>query len=87
MCNKIYGISLLISSLSLVACAGQTLNEDYGKSVERNKVMQVVDLDAPQQSHPDVKMDGQKAEKVVENYRKEAPQADTGGLTQGIVKQ
>ena len=31
--------------------------------------------------HPDVKMDGQKAATVVDNYRSERPEADTADLT------
>jgi hypothetical protein len=58
------------------------MDEDYGKSVSKNILLQTENLSASQESHPDVKMDGQKAAQVVDNYRNETPKADAADLTQ-----
>jgi hypothetical protein len=57
------------------------MHEDYGKSVSKNTLLQTENVSAPQESHPDVKMDGQKASDVVTNYRKERPEVDSTDLT------
>jgi hypothetical protein len=57
------------------------LHENYGKSVSKNTLLQTENVSASQESHPDVKMDGQKAADVVSNYRKERPEADAADLT------
>lgn len=86
MYSKLSGVLLLIIPFMLVACGGPTLHEDYGQAVTRNKIMQTVDLNASQATHEEVKLDGQKAEQVVENYRKETPKAESTTLTQDLIK-
>ena len=81
MANKTQILLLLIGVTLTVGCSNQTLREDHGKSVAKNTILQTENLSAPQDSHPALMMDGQKAADVVENYRNEGPKADTAELT------
>ena len=83
MNNAKYRLVVLISLWALLqGCAGGThMHEDYGKSVSHNTMQQTVNLEASDEVHPDIKMDGEKAHQVVENYRQERPEADTEDLT------
>lgn len=75
-------ILLLLAMITLqFGCSRMTLHEDFGKSVKSNALLQTVNVSASQESHPDVKMDGQKAADVVSNYRKERPEVDSADLT------
>lgn len=64
-----------------LGCSRMALDEDFGDSVHKNTLLQTVNVSAPQESHPDVKMDGQKAADVVKNYRREGPEAETAVMT------
>ena len=81
MANKTRILLLLTIVAVPLGCSRMTLHEDYGKSVSKNTLLQTVNISAPQESHPDVKMDGQKAADVVSNYRKEGPEVDSTDLT------
>ncbi|MCW8917649.1 MAG: hypothetical protein OQL08_02380 [Gammaproteobacteria bacterium] len=81
MVSKTRLLLLLIVAAVPLGCSHMTMQENHGKSVSKNTLMQTVNLSASQESHPDVKMDGQKAADVVRNYRKESPKADTADLT------
>lgn len=81
MVSKTRLLLLLMVAAVPLGCSHKTMHENYGKSVSKNTLMQTVNLSASQESHPDVKMDGQKAADVVRNYRKETPKADTADLT------
>ena len=75
-------ILLLLSMVVLqLGCSRMTLHEEFGYSVSKNKLIQTVNVSASQESHPDVKMDGQKAAGVVSNYRNEGPEVDSADLT------
>ena len=50
--------NLKVSAVAM-GCSNATLNSDYGRSVSVNKVLQTENLNAAEESHPDVKMDGQ----------------------------
>lgn len=81
MANKTR-ILLLLAVVTLpLGCSRMTLHQDYGKSIAKNTLLQTVNVSASQESHPDVKMDGQKAADVVSNYRKERPEVDSTDLT------
>jgi uncharacterized protein YcfL len=71
---------VVVASVPL-GCSHMTMHEDYGKSVHKNTMLQTLNISASQESHPDVKMDGQKAADVISNYRKERPEVDTADLT------
>ena len=81
MLNKILGMLLLLAIAVQLGCSRMTLHQDYGKAVAKNKVLQTVNLSASKESHPEVKMDGQKADSVVDNYRSEKPEVDSADLT------
>ena len=81
MANKTRILLLLTIVAVPLGCSRMTLHEDYGKSVSKNTLLQTVNISAPQESHPDVKMDGQKAADVVINYRNEGPEVDSTDLT------
>ena len=81
MTNKTRILLLLAMVTLQFGCSRMSLHEDYGKSVSKNMLLQTVNVSASQESHPDVKMDGQKAADVVSNYRKERPEADSTDLT------
>ena len=81
MANKTRILLLLTIVAVPLGCSRMTLHEDYGKSVSKNTLLQTVNISAPQESHPDVKMDGQKAADEVSNYRKEGPEVDSADLT------
>lgn len=81
MGNKIITLALLFAVASQYGCSRMTLHEDYGKAVSKNKIMQIENLSAATDSHPAVKMDGQKADTVVENYRMEKPDVESADLT------
>lgn len=73
---------MLVMAVAIpLGCSRMAMNEDYGKAVSKNKVLQAVNISAAQESHPEVKMDGQKAVDVVGNYRKERPEVDEVDLT------
>jgi hypothetical protein len=78
--NMRYILLFLVLAIQL-GCSRMAMNEDYGKSVKTNTVLQTVNISAPEESHPDVKMDGQKAAKVINNYRKEGKEAESGVMT------
>ena len=81
MSNKTRLLLLLAIVALPLGCSRMTLHEDFGKSVSKNTLLQTVNISASQESHPDVKMDGQKAADVVSNYRKEGPEVDSADLT------
>ncbi len=81
MPNKTRILLLLTIVAVPLGCSRMSLHEDYGKSVRKNTLLQTVNISAPQESHPEVKMDGQKAADVVSNYRKERPEVDAEDLT------
>lgn len=81
MDNKINTLLILSVVVMPLGCTQMSLHEDYGKSVHKNTVYQTVNLSASRDSHPDVKMDGQKAAEVVDNYRSETPKVDATELT------
>ena len=81
MVNKTRMILLLTAAAVQFGCSHMTMDEDYGKSVSKNTLLQTLNVSASQESHPDVKMDGQKAAKVVDNYRSERPEVDDEDLT------
>lgn len=75
-------ILLLLAMVAVqLGCSRMSLHDDFGKSVSKNMLLQTVNVSASQESHPDVKMDGQKAADVVSNYRNEAPEVDSADLT------
>ena len=81
MRNKVLMLSVLFAVSSQYGCSRMHLHEDYGKAVSKNILLQTENLEASTESHPAIKMDGQKADKVVDNYRRERPEADTADLT------
>jgi hypothetical protein len=81
MANNTRMLLLLIVAAVPLGCSRMAMHEDYGKSVSKNTLLQTENVSAPQESHPDVKMDGQKASDVVTNYRKERPEVDSTDLT------
>lgn len=84
MTNKTHTLMLLMVIALPLGCSRGALHEDYAKSVHYNTVQQTVNISAPQESHPEVKMDGQKAVDVVDNYRKESPKAESTDLTSEV---
>lgn len=76
MANKTHMLLLILAVTASQGCSRMALHEDYGKSVAKNKLLQTVNVSAPQESHPEVMMDGQKAADVVNNYRNEGPEAE-----------
>lgn len=81
MQNKTPTLMLLVAVVALAGCSRGPLHKDFGNSVKKNTVLQTVNISAPQESHPDVKMDGVKAADVVKNYRKETPKVTDEKLT------
>ena len=81
MTNKTRLLLLLMVAAVPLGCSRMTLHEDYGKAISKNTLLQTVNVSAPQESHPDVKMDGQKAADVVSNYRQQKPEVDAEDLT------
>jgi hypothetical protein len=82
MASKMRMLLLSMFVAAQFGCSSSmTMHEDYGDAVSRNMLMQTLNVSAPQESHPEVKMDGQKAAHVVDNYRNEGPEVDTSDLT------
>lgn len=81
MANNTRMLLLFMVAALPLGCSRMAMHEDYGKSVSKNILLQTENVSASQESHPDVKMDGQKAAGVVTNYRKEKPEVDTTDLT------
>jgi len=76
---------LAIVSLTVLITAGCTqmsLREDFGKSTEKNRVVQTMNPAAEYQTAPPTTLDGQKAEKVIQEYRQENSEAPTEVMTQ-----
>ncbi len=72
---------MIAAGIILSGCSTGVLDSDYGKAVKTNAILQTENINAPEESHPEIKMDGQKAADVIVNYRKEGPEADTSELT------
>ena len=81
MSNKVHVLLLILAVTIPIGCSRMALHEDYGKAVNKNKILQAENISAAQESHPEVKMDGQKAVDVVGNYRRERPEVDEVDLT------
>ncbi|MEA1988526.1 MAG: hypothetical protein U9N57_04870 [Pseudomonadota bacterium] len=74
---------LLTVGLSLSACA--TLYDDnLGSKIEANKSAQVINPDAVTNDASVATLEGQKAEKLMERYRKEKAEAPTERLLQNL---
>lgn len=67
--------------LLLTACSEMTLNEDFSKSTAKNRALQTIDLTAETEQRPVATLDGQKATKLVKEYRQETPKAADEQLT------
>lgn len=81
MANKMRMLLPLVVAAIPLGCSTAVLHEDHGNAVSKNIILQTENISASQESHPDVKMDGQKAAAVVDNYRNEGPEADSEDLT------
>lgn len=78
-------IALAAVATLLAGCRAQPhLNPDFGNSVAINTRLQVVDPNASGQDRPMSTLDGQKAEKAVERYRKDRPDESRQKLVKDI---
>lgn len=73
-------ISMLL--VLLAGCSQMSLREDYGRATETNRLLQTVNPSAKEMTVPTATLDGQKAERVVNDYRKGKASAPTEVMTQ-----
>lgn len=73
------------AALLLAACGtAQTLSADHGVSNQRNIAMQVIDARAGERDLLPQTLDGMKAEKAVERYRKDRPDESRAKLVDNL---
>lgn len=81
--NTLFALAALV--VFLTGCRGQPhLNPDFGNSVANNKAGQVVNPSAAAQDRADATLDGQKAEKALDRYRKDRPDESRQKLVKDI---
>jgi type IV pilus biogenesis protein CpaD/CtpE len=66
----------------VAGCSQMSLREDFGRSTKTNRLLQTVNPAAKEMNIPTATLDGQKAEKVVNDYRKGTATAPDEVLTQ-----
>ena len=81
--NTLLALAALL--VLLAGCRSQPhLNPDFGNSVANNKAVQIVNAAAAGQDRADAALDGQKAEKALERYRKDRPDESRQKLVKDI---
>lgn len=73
---------LSVILLFVTGCSQVSLREDYGRATKTNRILQTVNPSAKDMNVPTATLDGQKAERVVNDYRKERATAPTEVMTQ-----
>jgi len=82
MQNKLILTLMSLVMLAVAGCSEMSLREDFGRSNMANRNMQTLNPSAKQMEVPPATLDGQKAEKVVNEYRRERAKAPTEVMTQ-----
>lgn len=82
--NKLLVALLAVAALAAAGCTQKTLRPDFGKSTEINLAAQPVNPNALDQAPATSTVDGQKAEKSIERYRADKPDASRGRLLSGM---
>lgn len=82
MQNKLILTLMSLVMLVVAGCSEMSLREDFGRSTKTNRSMQTLNPSAKQMQVPAATLDGQKAEKVVKEYRQEKAKAPTEVMTQ-----
>lgn len=80
MQNKLILAFISLMVFVLAGCSEMSLREDFGRSTAVNQKAQLVNPNAGQMQVPTATLDGQKAEKVVKEYRQEKSKAPTESL-------
>ena len=75
-------ILITVFLMFVAGCSQMSLREDFGRATKTNRLLQTVDPSAGEMSVPTATLDGQKAEKVVNEYRKGKSTAPTEVMTQ-----
>lgn len=81
--KQLYKVSVLAAAMGLLGACSTTFDPEFGSSVEHNMRVQTVNHDPGYQSTI-ATLEGQKAEKLLEDYRGEEPEAQEESLTQAI---
>jgi len=82
MQNK-FILALVSAAILIIAgCSEMNLREGFGESTENNRNVQSVNPSAEYTPVPPATLDGQKAEKVIKEYRQEKAEAPTEVMTQ-----
>ena len=85
-----YALLGVALAMSLAGCqtmsepAEPTLAPGFGNAVKANMAAQVVNPEAGKEEQPAPPLDGQKAERVIKDYRKETGEAPTGTLIENV---
>lgn len=82
MQNKFILALVSIVTLLVAGCTEMSLREDFGRSTATNRTAQTMNLSAEYMPVPPATLDGQKAEKVIKEYRQEEAAAPTEVMTQ-----
>jgi type IV pilus biogenesis protein CpaD/CtpE len=82
MQNKLILTLMSLVMLAVAGCSEVSLRDDFGRSTKTNRSMQTLNPSAKQMQVPAATLDGQKAEKVVKEYRQEKAKAPTEVMTQ-----
>jgi len=77
MQNKLILTFMSLIVVTLAGCSEMSLRDDFGHSTAVNRKLQTVNPTASQMQVPTATLDGQKAEKVVKEYRREEAKAPT----------
>jgi len=77
MQNKLILTLISFFVLALAGCSEMSMREDFGHATAANRQAQTVNPNASQMQVPTATLDGQKAEKVVREYRQEKAKAPT----------
>jgi type IV pilus biogenesis protein CpaD/CtpE len=82
MHNKAILTLMSLSMLVVAGCSEMTMRDDFGRSTTANRTAQTLNPSAKDMQVPTATLDGQKAEKVVNEYRRESTTAPTEVMTQ-----
>jgi type IV pilus biogenesis protein CpaD/CtpE len=85
-----YALLGVTVAMSLAGCetmsepAEPTLAPNFGNAVKANMAAHIVNPEAGKKEQPAPPLDGQKAERVIKDYRQETGEAPTGTLIEDV---
>jgi type IV pilus biogenesis protein CpaD/CtpE len=82
----VLGVAMAVQLGACSTAHEMTLKDDFGNSVRTNVAVQTINPEAGKKDMPAPTLDGQKAAKAVDNYRKQSEKAETETLLKGVTQ-